>query len=148
METKIIQIIKGGVIATGIMTMVMLMAPLMGMPEMQIGKMLAGFFHLAVAVGWTMHFMIGIMLATAYVLFARSLLPGNNLIKGLLFTLIPFLMAQLVVMPMMGAGVFSSNTGAPVMMVMGSLLGHLIYGAALGITTKSENLELEHSCEI
>lgn len=148
METKIIQIIKGGVIATGIMTMVMLMAPLMGMPEMQIGKMLAGFFHLPVAVGWTMHFMIGIMLATAYVLFARSLLPGNNLIKGLLFTLIPFLMAQLVVMPMMGAGVFSSNTGAPVMMVMGSLLGHLIYGAALGITTKSENLELEHSCEI
>jgi hypothetical protein len=37
-------------------------------------------------------------------------------------------MAQLVVMPMMGMGVFSGSAT----LAMGSLIGHLVYGAVLG----------------
>lgn len=132
MKTNAKTIVVGGLAATGAMTMLMLMAPMMGMPEMPIGKMLAGFMGIPVALGWAAHFMIGMVLAAIYAKVLRSKLPGGNAVNGLLFALIPFLMAQLVVMPMMGAGIFSANTPAPLMMVMGSLLGHLVYGAVLG----------------
>jgi len=44
------------------------------------------------------------------------------------------LLAQVVVMPMMGGGLFSSQMGG-MMLVMGSLIGHLVYGAMLGCIT-------------
>jgi len=135
MKTKGKIIVVGGLIATTVMTMLMIMAPLMGMPKMPIGNMLAGFMGIPVALGWTAHFMIGIVLAAIYVKMLRSKLPGSSLVNGLLFGLVPFLMAQLLVMPMMGAGFFSANTPAPMMMVMGSLFGHIVYGSVLGAVT-------------
>ncbi len=132
MNKNITSILKGGVLATAAMTLLMLMAPIMGMPEMNIGEMLAGFMHLPVALGWVMHFMIGTILAASHLLFWKNRFPGSEIVKGLLFSLIPFFIAQVVVMPMMGAGIFSMNTPLPMMMVMGSLMGHLFYGAVLG----------------
>lgn len=137
MNKNIISILKGGIIATVAMTLLMLLAPMMGMPEMPIGKMLAGFMGIPVAMGWVMHFIIGIMLAAAYIFFWKDRIPGNDFVKGLLFSLLPFIMAQVAVMPMMGAGFFSANTPVPMMMVMGSLIGHLVYGGVLGATTKA-----------
>ena len=136
MNKKLTSVLKSGIIATAAMTLLMFMAPMMGMPEMPIGKMLAGFMHLPVALGWAMHFMIGIVLAAGYEFIFKSRLKGNDAVKGLLYALIPFFMAQLLVMPMMGAGLFSSNTPMPMMMVMGSLIGHLVYGIVLGIVAK------------
>jgi hypothetical protein len=40
-------------------------------------------------------------------------------------------MAQVIVMPMMGAGFFSVAAGG-VMAAMASLIGHLVYGSLLG----------------
>ena len=138
MNKNIISVLKGGIIATAAMTLLMLVAaPMMGMPEMPIGKMLAGFMGIPVAMGWVMHFVIGIILAGGYVFVGKNLMPGNDIVKGLAFSLIPFLIAQVAVMPMMGAGLFSANTPMPMMMVMGSLIGHLVYGGVLGTTAKS-----------
>jgi uncharacterized membrane protein YagU involved in acid resistance len=136
MNKNIISVLKGGIIATAAMTLLMLVAPMMGMPEMPIGKMLAGFMGIPVAMGWVMHFVIGIMLAAGYIFVGKNLMTGNDIVKGLVYSLIPFLMAQVVVMPMMGAGLFSANTPMPMMMVMGSLIGHLVYGAVLGWISK------------
>lgn len=138
MEKKLIATLKGGIIATTVMTAVMLAAPYMGMPKMPIGNMLAEFMHIPVALGWAAHFMIGTVLAGIYVYFFQERLPGNDIAKGALFSLLPFLATQTMVMPMMGAGIFSSNTPAPLLMVMGSLLGHLVYGGILGWVTKKE----------
>ena len=137
MSKKLIPILKGGIIATAAMTLLMLLAPLMGMPKMPIGEMLANFMGIPPALGWIAHFMIGTLLAAAYVLFWKDNLTGKPAVKGLLFSLLPFLMAQLLVMPMMGAGIFSMNTPVPMMIVMGSLIGHLVYGAVLGLASKS-----------
>jgi hypothetical protein len=49
-------------------------------------------------------------------------------VRGAPYGLAPFLMAQLVVMPMMGMPLFSGSAS----MAMGSLVGHLIYGGVLG----------------
>lgn len=136
MNSRILNVVKSGLIATIAMTVLMLVAPMMGMPKMPIGNMLANFMHVPVALGWSMHFMIGLILAAGYVFLFQPFVGGNNLFKGALYSLIPFFMAQLIVMPMMGAGVFASHTPAPMLMVMGSLMGHLVYGIVLGWTAK------------
>lgn len=38
----------------------------------------------------------------------------------------------MMVMPMMGAGLFSSNAPEGMMLATGSLVGHLIYGGIVG----------------
>jgi uncharacterized membrane protein len=124
--------VLAGVVATVVMTMVMVMAPFMGMPEMNIGKMLGEFMGVPAIVGWVAHFMIGSVLAIIFATAFAASLPGAPWLKGVLFGLIPWLGAQVMVNPMMGAGVFASNMPAPLMMVMGSLLGHMVYGAVLG----------------
>jgi uncharacterized membrane protein YagU involved in acid resistance len=124
--------ILSGLVATAVMTMLMLAGPMMGMPEMPIGDMLASFMGIPAAVGWIAHFMIGAVLALIYVFVFVELLPGPSAVRGALYGLIPWFLAQVMVNPMMGAGFFASNTPAPLMMVMGSLMGHLVYGAVLG----------------
>lgn len=124
--------VVAGLIGTLGMTIVMLMAPAMGMPPIPIGKMLAAFMHIPVALGWVMHFMIGTAIAIIYVYLFAARLPGKPVVRGLIYSLIPWLMAQVVVNPTMGAGVFASATSAPVLFVMGSLVGHLVYGGILG----------------
>jgi len=124
--------IAAGLAGTAVMTMVMLMGPLLGMPEMSIGKMLGGFMGIPVALGWIAHFMIGTVLALIYVYGFSSKLPGTPLVRGALYGLIPWFVSQIMVNPMMGAGIFASNTPTPFMMVTGSLMGHLIYGAVVG----------------
>jgi len=148
MEFRITQIIKSGFLATATMTTFMLLAPIIGMPEMSIGKMLAGYFGLHQVIGWLIHLFIGIMLAGIYMSFFHDKLPSNNLVKGLQFSMIPFLIFQLIIMPMMQNGVFSTNTGSPLLMIIESFIGHISYGTILGLTTKSKVYRIIHTCNI
>ena len=128
----ILKAVIAGIAGTAAMSMMMVAAPMMGMPEMNIGRMLAGFMGIPVALGWAAHFMIGVVLALIFAFLLVSKLPGAPWVRGLLFSLIPWFMAQVIVNPMMGAGLFASNTPTPAAMVMGSLMGHMVYGAVLG----------------
>lgn len=132
MEKNLGKAAVAGLIGTLAMTIILLMAPLMGMPPMPIGKMLAGFMGIPEALGWIAHFMIGTVLALIYANFFVSRLKGNGFIRGAIYGLLPWFAAQIMVNPMMGAGVFAINTPAPILMVIGSLIGHLVYGAVLG----------------
>ena len=117
-----------GVVGTAAMTGLMLAAPMMGMPPMNIGEMLASRMGGLVALGWAAHFMIGIVLAVVYAAVFATRLPGPGAARGAAFALVPWLMAQMIVMPMMGMGVFSGSA----LMAGGSLMGHLLYGAVMG----------------
>ena len=118
-----------GLVGTVVMTGLMLMAPKMGMPPMNIGAMLGSVMGGNVALGWAAHFMIGVVLALGYAAFFASRLPGPSAVRGALYSLLPWLMAQVVVMPMMGMGFFSGSMIA----AGGSLMGHLVYGLVLGL---------------
>ena len=72
--------------------------------------------------------MIGGVLAVVYVRVAASHLPGPPAVRGALFSIAPWLVAQVVMMPMMGMGFFSGSIAA----AMGSLVGHLVYGVVIG----------------
>ncbi len=144
MKTQLV--IKSGLLATAAMTVLILMAPMIGMPEMPIGKMLADFMNIPVALGWAMHVMIGIGLAFFYIQFFRDKVSAPPVLKGMLFGMIPFLMAQLAVMPMMGMGVFTSTAGPmQIQMIMGSLMGHLVYGLVLGLTAEEMKIAAAES---
>jgi hypothetical protein len=123
------RILLAGAVGTAAMTMLMLVAPFMGMPKMAIGEMLGGFLGIGTATGWAVHLVIGLVLATIYAAVFASRLPGSAVVRGAVYGVGVFLMAQLVVTPMMGGGVFS---GGNVAMIAGSLMGHLIYGGLVG----------------
>lgn len=120
--------ILGGLAGTLVMTAVGLwVAPMMGIPRMNPADMLAGAMGGNALLGWVGHFMIGTVLAIIYALVA-SRIPGPPAVRGALFGLAPWLMAMLVVMPMMGMPAF----GGAAATAIGSLIGHLVYGSILG----------------
>ncbi|MBI3659894.1 DUF2938 family protein [Candidatus Acetothermia bacterium] len=133
MNINWLKAIVAGMAGTAVMTVVAMMAgPMMGV-DMNVPQMLSGFMNLPIAVGWVAHFMIGTVLALIYAIVFVGFLPGPPVARGALYGLAPFLLAQIMVMPMMGAGLFSSGMGDKAMAaVMGSLIGHLLYGAIVG----------------
>jgi uncharacterized protein DUF6789 len=129
MSLKVGKAVVAGLAGTVVMTMLMLIAPEMGMPPMNIGAMLGSVMGGNVALGWAAHVMIGTILGLIYAAIFAARLPGPSGVRGALFSLLPWLMAQLIVMPMMGTGLFSGSLLA----AGGSLMGHLAYGFVLGL---------------
>lgn len=123
-----IRAVVAGLFGTAVMTMLMLMAPAMRLPPMNIGAMLGSVMGGSLVLGWMAHFVIGMVLAIVYAALFATRLPGPGFVRGALYGLIPWIVAQLAVMPMMGAGAFGGSFGA----AFGSLMGHLVYGAVLG----------------
>jgi len=128
--------LTAGLIATAAMTAFTFMAPLMGF-EMDIPKMLANTMGAPIIIGWIAHFMVGLVLAVIYAaIFLAAIKKEANFKNGVLFGIFPWLLAQLMVMPMMSsisggsftAGLFSGS----LMIAMASLVGHVVYGAVLG----------------
>ncbi len=129
MQPRIARVIGAGVLGTLVMTAIgVYAAPMMGMPAMNPADMLASRMGGVSLLGWAGHLMIGVVLAAGYALFFLRRLPGPPPARGAVFSLLPWLMAQLIVMPMMGMPLFSGSMA----MAGGSLLGHLVYGAVVG----------------
>lgn len=139
MNKKIQKSIIAGIAGTAAMTMVMFVAPYMGMPKMSAATMLSEMLGSPVLMGWIMHFMIGVIFAAFYVFIINRLLRKiqNTILKGAIFGLIVFIIAQ-IVMAMMSA-IFTkmpSPEGTMVLMMMGSIIGHIIYGITVSLTAK------------
>ncbi len=128
MRLNYMKVAVAGIVGTLAMTAIGLyVAPMMGMMKMNPADMLAMQMGNIAALGWAAHLMIGVVLAMIYAMVANGRLPGPPAMRGALFAIAPWLMAQLLVMPMMGIGLFSGSA----MVAMGSLVGHLVYGAVM-----------------
>ncbi len=139
MKPSIEKAMYGGLAGTVVMTLMMyFVAPiLMGM-RMDIAAMLGSLMgdpmnnSMIWWMGLIAHFVLGsVVFPMIYVMMAYERLPGSAVVRGLLFGLALWLVAQVIVMPMMGGGLFSANMGG-MMAAMGSLVNHAIYGAILG----------------
>jgi hypothetical protein len=105
-----------------------LVAPMMGL-SMDIAQMLGSMLGDNWWAGMFMHFVNGtVIFPLIYAFLLHSILPGSPAVKGITWGVVLWLLAQVVVMPMMGAGFFSGSLLA----ALGSLMGHLVYGALLG----------------
>jgi hypothetical protein len=126
--------ILGGFVGTVAITMVMyVVAPMMLGQPMDIAAMLGSTLGDNWWAGMVTHFVNGTVifpLIFSFLLF--GVLPGSPAVKGITWGVILWLLAQVVVMPMMGAGFFSANAGG-LMAAIGSFLGHVVYGWLLGL---------------
>jgi hypothetical protein len=127
-----------GLLGTAAMTALLLIEPSVGLPKIAMGQVLSSSLglttaHLSIgpAVGWALHFVIGMVLALIYGAAFAGRLAGGPVLRGVLYGCLVFLLAQIVFMPVVGGGFFSR--GDPELLA-GSLLGHLLYGAVVGWT--------------
>ncbi len=129
--------VGSGVAATAVMSAVAIMAPMMGMPKMDFGEMLGTnnpMMEVPYVMGWMLHFLVGVLLAIVYAVGVVDRLSGAYVFRGVVFAMVPFVIAQSVMMPMMGSGFWS---GGDLMMITGSLVGHVVFGAVLGAVYRS-----------
>lgn len=80
----------------------------------------------------TLNIAAGLGFAMIYGRFVEPLLPGGPVRKGMLFSLVPFLLSIFVFFPVMDAGILGADIDAGPLPVIGNLAIHLVYGAVLG----------------
>lgn len=147
---NILNAVIAGIVATIIFTMVLVMAPKMGMPKMDIVGLLGSMFSTKSnsVLGWTMHLMMGVVFALVYA-FLWSLGFGTATWGiGLIFGAVHWLIVGMIMgmIPMMHVGIKKGAVQAPglwmtknggVMSFMGGLVGHAIFGAVVAMVYAS-----------
>lgn len=133
MKPNIGKAILGGFIGTVLLTlMTQFVAPMMTGQKMDMAARLGDMTGTNRLVGMTIHFVTGsVVFALVYVFVLFRFLPGAPWIKGLLCGVIFWLGLEIAMMPMIGAGFFSSQIGG-MKVAVAALIAHLVYGAALG----------------
>lgn len=138
MKPSVGRAIAGGLVGTILLTLMMrLVAPMMTGQKMDVAGKLGDMTGMGPIAGMIMHFLVGSVifgLIYAFVLF--RFLPGAPWQKGLLSGVIFWLGLEILMMPMMGGGFFSSQMGG-MKIVVAALIAHLVYGAALGLIAGS-----------
>ena len=123
-----------GLVATVVLSGLMVIKSMMGlMPQLDLPQMIAAMMGAPnqPAVGWGVHFMIGIALYGAAIAWLHERMPGDSAVAhGVLIAVAGWLMMMVVLMPMAGTGVFGMNLG--IMAPMMTLILHLVFGAVLG----------------
>ncbi len=140
MDNRIIRTMLAGIAATAVMTVVMFVAPMMGMPKMNPAEMLSMTMGFSLTFGWIMHFMIGIGFAFSFLLIFSKLLSkiSNNILKGAIFGFIAFVLAQ-IGMAMMGLMLDMPPMGDNMALMMaGSILGHVVFGVVVGLISNTK----------
>ncbi len=136
-------IVKGmlaGLAGTAVLTLLMMVKKMAGvMPQLDPVHMMAdmaaqnmGIAQNA-AIGWVMHFGIGIVAWGGAFAVLNSKLPGESqVVKGIALGIGAWLLMMIGPMPMSGSGLFGLSIGpmAPVM----TLVFHIVFGAVLGAT--------------
>ncbi len=124
--------IVGGLVATAVMSALMLMKAAMGvLPQLDVIAMLAGMMGVSAVIAWVVHFMIGGIWGALFALGYGVIPGGGAVVKGMLVGVGAWLLMMVAVMPMAGAGFFGMQLGvmAPVM----TLVLHIIFGAVMGL---------------
>jgi uncharacterized membrane protein YagU involved in acid resistance len=128
--------VLAGLAATLAMTLLWLVEARLDLGTLAFGDILSSLLAVATAyaslgpaMGWILHFGVGALLAVLYAAVFAARLPGPPFRKGLAYGGMIFVLAQVVFMPLVGSGVFSHGDRG---MLLGSLIGHLVYGGLVG----------------
>ncbi len=140
MTTKIKQSLIAGLTGTAVMTLVTMIAPMMGMPEMSPPAMLSMMMGFPIAMGWVMHFVIGVIFAMAYAFFFINVVKkvSNNILKGAIFGMAAFVFAQIMMAIMGMMFPMPPMEGSMMLMMVGSIMGHVIFGITVALFVKEQ----------
>jgi len=144
MQNKIQQSVISGVVATIVMSLLMKLGAVVGMPKMSPPEMLAGMMKVLVAAGWVMHFMIGIIFAAGYVFLFNNWLKkiSYKLLRGAVYGIVAFIVAQISI-PVLGAifgdAGMQEPEGSMALLMIGSVMGHVVFGIVIALIVKPVN---------
>ncbi len=144
---NILGAVVAGIVATIVFTMILMMAPKMGMPKMDIVSLLGSMFSAKsnLVLGWMMHLMMGVIFALIYAFLWSRGIGAATWTNGLVFGAVHWLIIGVVmaVVPMLHVGIKSGAVKAPglwmtgngggLMAFMGGLVGHAIFGALVAL---------------
>ena len=144
---NILGAVVAGIAGTIIMTMIMVVAPKMGMPKMDIVGLLGSMFKKEVVkpLGLALHFMMGIIFAVIYALLWSKGIGRASVGYGALFGTVHWLIVGLIMgmISMLHAGIKAGTVKAPGVYMtnnggakgfMGGLVGHIVYGLSVALT--------------
>ncbi|RMF08675.1 MAG: DUF2938 family protein [Alphaproteobacteria bacterium] len=134
MKTYITGIIAG-LIATAVLSVLMLLKGMMGMmPDLNVIQMLAGMMGRGALMGWIAHFTIGAIYGLVFAQIAGGGTTGTAVARGVVLGVVGWLAMMIVLMPMAGGGVFGLAMPSGVMVPIATLMLHGIFGAVLGFS--------------
>ncbi len=136
--------ILGGLVATLILTVIMYLAPYVGLPNIDmaaaIGSRLMSHPAVVFSAGWWMGLAIflfmGAVVSPIVFVYARPALLGTAWQRGAEWGVIVWVFAGTGVMVMRGVGFNEAHFLHPVTSVFSSLAGHVVYGAVLGTVAR------------
>lgn len=134
--------VLAGFVATAILTILMFLAPVVGLPRIDLasalGKPLAGGRAYAAPltgnwwIGLGIFFLFGSVISPYIFAYAYHGLLGSAWLRGIEWALFVWVFGGVAVMTMMGLGLDEAHFTHPLGTFASSLAGHLIYGAVLG----------------
>ena len=141
----ILSAIISGLVGTIAISVVMPVAPMMGMPKMDIVGLLSTMFGKPNRfLGWMMHMMMGVVFALIYAFLWSVGIGTPNWLFGLIFGAVHWLIVGLIMgmIPLMHAGIKSGDVDPPglwmtnqggKMAFLGGLMGHMIFGLIVAL---------------
>ena len=142
---NIIGAVISGIAGTIAISIVMRMAPMMGMPKMDIVDLLSTMFGKPNSgLGWMMHMMMGVVFALIYAFLWAIGFGTANWLFGLIFGAAHWLVVGVIMamIPIMHAGIKNGDVEAPgmwmtnqggVLAFLGGLMGHMVFGLAVAL---------------
>ena len=129
-KEKLIRALVGGFVGTAIFTLMgKFLAPHVICQPMDVAALIAPMLGGSHTVGVVAHFVIGtFVFPIAYLILGIRKLPGPAWLRGALFLIPVYLVAMVVVMPILGQGLFFGSPSK----AMVALMGHVVFGLVMG----------------
>jgi len=129
--------IIAGLVGTAVMTMMMYLAPKMGMPKMDILGMLGSMFtadkKTASWLGGMIHFMMGAIFAIIFALLWNAGIGNATWLWGLIFGAVHGVVAIMAMPMMMRMHPRPPQMDSGSMMMVGQMMGHLVFGLVVAL---------------
>ena len=142
---NVLSAVISGILGTLAISMVMAVAPKMGMPKMDIVNLLSTMFGKPnLVLGWMMHLMMGVVFALIYAFLWSLGIGSPGWLSGLIFGAAHWLVVGLMMglIPMMHAGIKNGDVEAPglwmtnqggMLSFVGGLMGHMVFGLVVAL---------------
>lgn len=132
MRPSLKRVFAGGIAGTVGATLVFyLIAPMLAGGPLDIAFTIESTLGVPWGVGMALHLLIGTFLIPLGYFAMYTWLRGRPWMKGLLYGVGVWIVAEAVVAPITGGGFFHTALGGG-MIILASLIGHLVYGLLLG----------------
>jgi hypothetical protein len=142
------RVIWAGVLATMVMTLLMMLCSAAGLPDSHLERIMASIFardHLETGSGiWWLamgeHFITGgVLLPFLFVGSFHHLHSLSPVTRGIAWGAMLWLVTETIMVPLAGLGLFGMSAASSFVLSLQSLVFHLCYGAVLGMAIGSKD---------